>query len=211
MHVFTRVATLTGGARRPLEWATAMTEKVNGIVELDVTLWGATFGFPVGTVAWSAMTESRQQLADQTAKLMVDEGYHGLVEKGQEFSAAPPEDHLRTIVHMTGEAGDPPPVGGQAEIITAAPAEGRIGDAMTWGVEIADRYASVTGVDAAFLADAYGTFGQMTWMSVFEDPAAVEAAAEATMADADYMAALDDAGGLFLPGSGERGLVTRLA
>lgn len=211
MHLFSRVATLTGGVRRPLEWATEVTAQVNSTIDLEVSLWTANFGFPVGTVSWSAMVESRQQLADETAKLMGDDDYLSMVEKGQEFATTPAEDHLRTVVHMTSEPEGAAPVGSAAEIITAAPAGGKIGEAMTWGVGMADRFASVTGADSAFMADAYGSFGQMTWISVFPDAAAVEAAAEATMADADYMAAVDGAGELFQPGSGQRGLVTRMA
>ena len=211
MHMFSRVGTLMGGVRRPLEWATEITEKVNSIVDLDVTMWTGSFGYPVGTVAWSAMVESRQHLADQTAKLVVDDGYLTLVEKGQEFATTPLEDHLRTVVHMTAEPEGPPPIGAAAEIITATAATGQIGEAMAWGVSITDKVAAITGADSVFLADAYGTFGQMTWMSVFDDAAAVEAAAEATVADPDYLTAIDGGGDLFQPGSGQRGLVTRMA
>jgi hypothetical protein len=51
----------------------------------------------------------------------------------------------------------------------------------------------------------------MSWMSVFDSPADVDAAAEATMADAKYMASIDEGGDLFEPGTGQRGLVTRMA
>jgi hypothetical protein len=211
MHMFSRVGTLMGGVRRPLEWATEVTEKVNSVLDLEVTMWTASFGYPVGTVAWSSMVESRQQLVDETAKLMGDDGYLKLVEKGQEFATTPMEDHLRTIVHMTAEPAGAPPVGASAEIITATPAAGKIGEAMAWGISMTDTFASVTGADSAFLNDAYGTFGQMSWMSVFDSPADVDAAAEATMADAKYMASIDQGGDLFEPGTGQRGLVTRMA
>jgi hypothetical protein len=112
---------------------------------------------------------------------------------------------------MTAEPEGAPPVGSAAEIVTAAPAVGKIGEAMAWGVAMADRVAALTGSNSAFAADAYGAFGQMTWMSIYADAAAVDAAAEATMADAEYMAAIDGAGELFQPGSGQRGLITRVA
>jgi hypothetical protein len=210
MHIFSRVGTLTGGVRRPLEWASEVTEKVNSLTDIDVALWTATFGFPVGTVAWSSMVESRQQLVDQTAPLVADDGYLSLVEKGQEFVTIPMQDHLRTVLHTTAEPEGPPPVGSSAEIITAAAAAGKIGEAMAWGVSIADKFAAVTGAESMFLADAYGTIGQMTWISGFDDAAAVDAASEATLADAEYMAAIDGAGDLFQPGSGQRGFVTRM-
>lgn len=211
MYMFSRVGRMVGGIRKPLEWATEITEKVNSITDNDVTLWGGTFGYPLGTLAWSTAVETRAHLADMNAKLLADDGYLDLVEKGQEFTSGEGEDHLRNVLHMTVEAGDPPAVGAQAEILTATPAEGKISDAMEWGVKMADLYTEVTGTGVAFLADAYGTFGQVTWMAAHDDAAAAQAAEEATMGSEAYGKALDEDAGLFLPGSGTRGLVTRLA
>ncbi len=91
------------------------------------------------------------------------------------------------------------------------PAEGRLADAMAWGVEIAEHYTTVTDTGAAFLADDYGTFGQLTWIAVHDDGAAADAAGEATATDAGYVAALDRAGDLFQPGTGTRTASTRIA
>jgi hypothetical protein len=162
MPLYSRVATLTGGPVEPVEWAVDITGKVNQIMDVEVSLWQGVFGYPLGTVAWSAMVESRAQLAEQTAKLAADSAFLDLAGAGQAFATTPFEDVLRSIVHMTREPEGSPPMGGWAEVTTATPAEGKIGEAMAWGVEIADAYTAATGTGCAFLADDYGTFGQVT-------------------------------------------------
>ena len=89
MHLFSRVATLTGGPVEPIEWAMNITAKVDQIMDVDVSLWQARFGYPLGTVAWSAMVESRAHLDEQMAKTTADPGFLDLVGQGQAFIAVP--------------------------------------------------------------------------------------------------------------------------
>jgi hypothetical protein len=211
MHLFSRVATLTGGPVEPVDWAVNITGKVNQIMDVEVSLWQGVFGYPLGTVAWSAMVESRAHLAEQTAKLAADSTFLELAGAGQAFATTPFEDALRSIVHMTREPEGSPPIGGWAEVTTATPAEGKIGEAMAWGVEIADAYTAATGTGCAFLADDYGTFGQVTWVAVHDDAAATDRASAAEAGDAAYLASVDGAGHLFQPGSANRVASIRVA
>lgn len=211
MHLFSRVCSLTGGAVRPLDWATRMTERVNALMQVEVALWTSAFGNPLGTVAWSAQFESRAHLVEEMGKSAGDDGYAALADEGQEFISGGLTDTLRTMVHTTSAPTGPPPVGAWAEIITAVPAEGKIAASMAWGVEISDAYAAVTGTPVAFLADDYGPFGQLTWISVHEDAAAADAAGAATMADAGYLEKVDGGGGLFVPGHASRMATVRVA
>jgi hypothetical protein len=212
MHLFSRVGVVTGGPVETLEWAVNITARVNQAMDVEVSLWQGQFGYPLGTVAWTALVESRVQLAEETAKLAADQGYLDLVTQGQAFAGTIPfEDALRTMVHTTTEPGDPPPLGAWAEVTTASPAAGQLGAALAWGVEMADRYTAITGTGSAFLTDDYGPFGQMTWIAVHEDAAAADRAGEAVLGDADYLAALDAGGGLFQPGSATQAVSIRLA
>ena len=212
MHLFSRLGVVNGGPVETLEWAVNITTSVNQAMDVEVSLWQGQFGYPLGTLAWTALVESRVQLAEETAKLAADKGYLDLVTQGQAFAGTIPfEDALRTMVHTTTEPGDPPPPGAWAEVTAATPAAGQLGAALAWGVEIADRYTAVTGTGTAFLTDDYGPFGQMTWIAVHEDAAAADRAGEAVAGDADYLPALDAGGGLFQPGSASRSASIRIA
>lgn len=211
MYLFQRFLTLRGGPRRSLPWAIEMNEFVNRNSDLAPTLWAGRFGYPLGAVAWGARVESRAALAGGMDKLMANDAYHDLIDTGQEFIAEPGEDHLRQLIHPEALPEDLPPVDAVAEMTSAVPAEGKLGAAMGWGVEIATMYAEITGAQAAFYADAYGHFGQLTWIAVHADMAAADAANDATNTNSDYLAAIDGAGDLFVPMSGTRAMATRIA
>jgi hypothetical protein len=57
----------------------------------------------------------------------------------------------------------------------------------------------------------YGIFGQLTWVGIGADAAAIDASAGATNGDAEYIKMLSASGNLFVPGTGHRSLVTRVA
>ena len=212
MYLFTRSITLTGSPGRTIDYALKTAEIVNDTIDLDVALWSNVFGQPAGTFSFNTMVDGRAALGPATTALMGNSAYLEQLERGQEFAgAALPEDILRQLVHPTELAGDGAPVGSFAEAITVVPAAGQIGAAMGWAVEIANLATSVTGIPVSFWLDAYGTFGQMTWLIVYPDAAAVDAAADKLNASAEYIASLDSNGALFVPGSGERALYARIA
>ena len=200
--LFSRVFTLGGGPVRPVEWALAMMEKANEAGDWDVTLWTGAFGYPGGTVAWNTFVDSRAHLTEQIGKVAAHQGFLQAAEQGQDYANNPFADTLRAVVHATAPgATDRPPIGAVADMVTALPAPGQIAAVRTWGVEVAELYASITGSPVAFLIDAYGPIGQVTWRTVHADPAAADAAAEARDASADYLAVIDDAAKMFVPAS----------
>jgi hypothetical protein len=210
MYLFSRVATLRGSERNSLAWAAEVSGYVNDHSDHAVSLWRADFGRPVGTVIWSAWVESHDDLAKGFANLATDDGYHSLIEKGQEFVTDAPSDFLRQAIH--GEPGPTaPPIGAVTTVTTAVVGNGRYAEAMAWGVEMAQLVEQVSGAPTLFLVDSYGTFGQVTWLTGAADMAAADAAGEAINANADYMKRLSDVGDLFVPASGDRALVSRIA
>jgi hypothetical protein len=211
MYLFTRETTLVGGQRRPLQYALEITEKVNATIDLDVHLWAAVLGRPVGTLSWNAVVEGRGALGAATAALGGSEAYQDILERGQEFATGPATDTLRQLVHPAELTGEGTAVGNFAEAITAVPAPGQIAAAMGWAVEISELASGIAGVPVTFWADAYGNFGRVTWLIVYPDAAAVDAANDRLNSSAEYIGSIDAHGELFVPASGERALFTRIA
>jgi hypothetical protein len=211
MRLFSRIATLQGPPADTVDWATRVCAFVNQNSDLDVTLWQGLYGYPLGTVIWSAAVEGRADLLANQMALMGNDGYQTLLaEAAQYTSPQGAYDVLRNLVHGT-PSDEPPPVGAAAQIVTATPAEGKLVEAMGWGVEIADMYGSISGANVALFADAYGKFGQMTWIALFDNIAGADTGEDALMASADYVSAIDGAAGLFVPASGEQRLIIRSA
>lgn len=209
MLLFSRVLTVTGGPRRALPWALGVTSYVNDHSDLDVTLWSGTFGYPVGTFAWTTLVESQAALAASTASLLVDDGYLDTIEQAQDIVAQPIEDRLGQLVH--GEPGDPPPIGAVATITTATALVDRMVDAVGWGIEIAQHVTSVTGSPVAVFTNVFGQMGGMTWIGVQPDLASAEAAGATLSSDPDYLGRLTATKDLYIPGSGHTAQAMRLA
>lgn len=210
MYLFSRLATLRGNERDSMAWAAKIHGYVDALSDHDLTLWRADFGHPVGTVAWAAWVESLSGLNTGFAKLAEDDGYFAMLEEGQQFMAEPPEDFFRETLHGA-PSDEAPPLGAVSTVTTAVVAGGKYDQGISWGIEMAQLVEEITKRTTMFLLDSYGTFGQVTWISGAPDLAAADADNAAVNANDKYMKRLGDAGELFVPSSGQRRLMTRIA
>jgi hypothetical protein len=205
---FSRVGTPTGSPRKVMPWVADITAYVNANSPLEVTCWAGTFGYPIGTVAWSCFVDSQATLAAAMNGLLSQDGYLDRLDAAAEFFTTPGQDLLREFVY--GSPSDPPPVGAVAQITTATALVDRLADAVGWAVEIAQHLEGVIGSPIRVLTDVYGTIGGITWMGVATDAAAGDAARAKVGADASYLGRLVATKDLFIPGSGHVGQATRI-
>ncbi|MEO8267706.1 MAG: hypothetical protein ABI706_19560 [Ilumatobacteraceae bacterium] len=186
-----------------------ITEYVNAHGALPVTCWSGTFGYPIGTVAWSSMVESQAALAAATGQLIGDAGYLDLIESAADLVGAPGSDSLREVIY--GTPGEPPAIGAVATVTTATAVVDRMADAVGWAVQVGQHVESVIGTPVAVLTDVFGTMGGITWIGSAPDFAAGDAARAKLNADADYLKHLAGSKDLFIPGSGHISQATRIA
>ncbi|MGI9602098.1 MAG: hypothetical protein ACR2QE_09450 [Acidimicrobiales bacterium] len=205
MYLFSRQVTLQGPFREIGAWAAEITGVINAHSEVPVTLWSSSMGNPVGSMAWSARVDSHAQLDAVTQSLQTNDAYMDLADQGQQYISEPGEDFLRQFVTEPG--AEPPQV---AMITTAVAANGKMAEAIEFGVGMAEHVTKATGHPLALLTDAYGTFGSLTWINGFPDMAAVDSAQDALMADEEYLNRIVKAGDLFVEGSGQRSLAQRI-
>lgn len=209
MRLFTRTVPLTGPPAEVMSHSSEMAAFVSKATGLDVGLWSVQFGAPLGTVVYSARVEGLAHLGEITATLMGDSKYHTLLAKGTDYVSGPVVDSLATPLH--GGEGDAPPVGTVVMGTQAIVAGGKYAQAAGWGVEMAILSEQVTGLPVGFFMDAFGTFGGVGWLSGAPDAATAEAAGDKLNADSGYLDKLGDVGDLFIPGSGNRTMATRIA
>ncbi len=209
MRLFTRTVHLTGPPADVMAYSADMTALVSATTGTEVALWNVQFGAPLGTVVYSARVEGLAQLGDMTTKLMEEPKYHEMLAKGADYVSGPAEDALMTPLH--GGDGDVPPVGTVVMGTRAVVAGGKYAEAAAWGVEMAVLSEKVTGMPVGFFMEAFGTFGGVGWLSGAPDAASAEAAGDKLDADPDYLAKLGDVGDMFIPGSGNRTMATRIA
>ena len=209
MQLFTRQVMTAGPPAESLAWAIDIAATATAKMGTEVAVWSAGFGAPIGAMAFTARVEGIADLLAKAAPLADDTDYQAQLAKGAEIMAGPPQDSLATPLH--GDLGDPPPVGSMAVVTNAVVANGQYAEAIGWGIEVAQHVSSLTDMPVGLMLQEYGAFGQLTWIGVGADAAAVDASAAAMNGDAQYIKMLSAAGDLFVPGSGHRSLVTRVA
>lgn len=211
MMIFQRVAVFQGPPDEIGAWAVEITDAVNERTHLNASLWQGLFGAPVGALGWSAMVDNLTALEAATDLLAGDAGYLSLVAKAGAWTTTPPEDSYLQMIHSAGGEYVRPAVGSYAESTMAIPAPGKLAQAGQFGVEIADLHTQLTHAAVLFCSSAYGAFGEMRWLALYDSAAAVDAAAELVAKDDDYGAKLDAAGDLFIAGRAQRVLSRRIA
>jgi len=209
MDLFSRRVMTAGPSADVMAYAIEMRDYVTEKTGQDVGLWSAGFGAPLGSMAYTVRVDGIAGLQAMTASFIEDPEYHAKLAKGADYIAAPSEDSLAQPIH--GELGDAPPVGSFAMVTTAVIGNGAYAEAIGWGVDMAQHAERVTDMPTAFLMSAFGTFGQVSWIGVAPDAATVDAAGQKLNADPSYVEKLSAAGHLFVPGSGHRTLLTRVA
>ncbi len=209
MQLFTRQVMTAGPEDAAASWATEMATLVTAKMGTEVAVWAAGFGAPIGAMAFTMRVEGIADLMAKSAPIAGDADYQAQLAKGADIVVGAPQDSLATPLH--GDLGDPPPVGTMATVTTAVIANGQYAEAVGWGIDVAQHVTSLTDMPVSLMMQEYGTFGQLTWIGIGADAAAIDASAAATNGDAEYIKKLSAAGNLFVPGSGHRSLVTRIA
>ncbi|WP_421119160.1 hypothetical protein ACE2AJ_17615 [Aquihabitans daechungensis] len=208
MFLFTRTSTFK--PERSVDaagWAVDIAAQVSSITGVRISTWSALYGAPLNTVTWSCRVESHAEMGAVGEKLMADPGYTARIPEAAELFEGAPTDALIDVVAMVGDGGH---TGSYASVVSAQCAGGKIAAAMTWGVEIFNHVGSVTGRDGIFGRAMYGPWATLGWISLADSLDEVDAAQAAMSADPRYIEMIDEAGDLFLPGSGQGRLSQRI-
>jgi hypothetical protein len=210
MQLFSRQIQLIGAPAEVRAYATEMQGFVTEKIGREVGLWSVVFGEPAGTMAFTTAVDGVADFLALTADLLADEEYNAKVAANQHLVAGPATDMLAQPLH--GElTGDRPPVGACSVVNTATVLAGMYEPAFAWGIEAAQLAESLSGTPVMFLVGSYGTFGQVTWISVHADAAAADTAEAAIYGADEFMKKLAGAKGLFVEGSGNQSIAGRIA
>ena len=190
MYLFSRRARLSGVKfRESIAWATSITERVAQTTGMQVGLWNQTFSPAVGTLVWSTFVPDLATLEAANDKLMVDDAYNDLVERGTEFVIPGSiDDSLGMFIH-----GQPDPNRHveYVAVVRSTIAAGKLARGMGLGVEIAQRAEKITGVPTAFVADATGNYGGVAWLTAFANVAELERGEQTLNTDQAFIELID--------------------
>lgn len=209
MNLFSRTRALNPEhAQEGLSFSVEIAEQVSGVTGLEVIPWASVYGAPVGTVSFSARVESLAAMGAAQEKLAADTKYQERISKqiGRLFTG-PAEDIVLQFLGFAGSGGN---AGRYASLVSAQCAPGKIGEAMSWGVEIMNHVSELTGRDMAMVRGLYGPWATLGWISLADTLEQVDAAEAAMSSDATYLKRIDQGAELFVTASASQRLVRRL-
>jgi hypothetical protein len=199
MYLFTRAGQLGPGAvREGIPFVTTINEKVHQETGLDIHTWGATMSPELGTVVWATVVESLEELEAAQDKLAVSDSFQEMAEKGAHLFAGPLQDGLAQIVTEGFDRSAALP--SYVSVARAVVVNGRLGEGMAAGVEIAELATEITGIRTSFLVDSTGAYGGCRWNSGVPDIGTLARSEAALMADERWLQLLDRVGSCFQAG-----------
>jgi hypothetical protein len=173
----------------------------------DWWAWSVASGAPFGSFLVSTRFDNLAALAAGQAKSAASEGFRALSQKYGDLMSRPAETYLNEVIAATGEMSAPKPM----MVITGATmAGGKIRQAVAWSTQIMQHVTDVTGVGGVVVTSVTGPMFQIGWMSGFDNPAHLDEFNGKMAADPAYLDMIDEAGDLFLSGSGRRMIIAQL-
>jgi hypothetical protein len=189
MYLFVRRARLAGGQTRgSMMWATEITERVNQVTGLGVSLHAQVFSAEVGELVWATLVPDLSTLETGFEKLQIDDFYIAEQDRAQALLTGPPSDVLQNLIHGTPVDHGP---GGYTMAVTTMCAPGRVTEAVTNAIALAERATALTGSETTVSVSQTGPYGGITWSTAFPGMASFDASQEAINADPDWLAFVD--------------------
>jgi hypothetical protein len=191
MYLFSRTVRLgAGNPEKQLAWALKITEKVNQIAEVPVTLWTRVFSPSSQTLVWTAIVDDLLTLETIENKLISDSGYVSLVEDGAAHASGDPiDDGLLQFVFADPAAAELDAT--YASVVQAVLSPGGMIRGMELGVETAQRAGAITGCPTSFGISATGIYGAVEWVTVYASIEQLQTGQEALNADAEFAQLVD--------------------
>jgi hypothetical protein len=209
MYVFTRSARLSGdNQRQAMGFAVNIGEKVTQITGLQVSLYSRVFSAEAGTLVYATIVPDLVTLEAATDKLMADDGYHEMLQTGQQYLLpGSVHDRLSQVVHPSEI--DPNRHIEYVALVRSTMLQGQMARGGAAGVEIAQRVEQITGVPAVFMSEATGNYGEVSWAVAYSDVAELERSNQALAADQSFLSYIDSLSGVFAGEGGTTQVVMR--
>jgi hypothetical protein len=190
MYLFVRRARLAGGqTRASMMWATEITDRVNQVTGLGVTLHAQVFSAEVGELVWAAAVPDLATLEKGFEKLQVDDFYIAEQDRAHAFMTGPPSDILQQIVHgQMAEQG----IGSYTTAGSSVCADGQMSRGVGVAIEVAERVRELTGASTTVSVAQTGPYGGVTWSTAYPGIESLEAAQQAMAADTDLARFIDE-------------------
>lgn len=182
----------------------AIVERITG---LPISVYLTRYALPINHLRWSCRVDSQAEMETVNGKLLADASYAEWVDTHSHLYESAPVDLLARVISASGMEQGP---AAYYRVLTATAANGRLADAVAFGVEAQQFVADATKLRTAFLTGVYGEFGSVTWLTAADSMDGIDALSEMEMSNPDYHELVKKAGELFIAGSGSNTLIQKI-
>jgi len=198
MYLFTRSRRIDPGkVSGAMEWVVKATEDARRITGQQLDAWVAVMSPEVGTVVWTLFAEHLADIEAAGDKLVADSAFTKSAEKADDLFDGPMVDQLATVVTDLDMEADPP---GYVAVVTATAANGRLTDAITGGIALAEAATRIGGQPTAFAVASTGPYGGVMWFTGSPDIQTLEASEAAANTNEEFLAQVNSLGTAYAPG-----------
>lgn len=169
--------------------------------------WAVLSGRPFGSFILSTRHDGFADMLESAMKVGASPAFQNISSEFGGVLAHPAETALNEVIGVQGEVGEPKPI---MVLTRATISGGRLSDALAWSAKALEHVSTMTGSGGLLTMSSTATMFQVGWMVGYDDAAQVDAAVATLNGDASYVTLLDEAGGMFVPGTSERSVIVRL-
>lgn len=165
MYLFSRTRMHHGSSTA--EFVSALTEAAaaaSDACDIPIFVWQSSF-HPMGNAfTSSARVESRAELEHAWDQIAASEDAVAAMDRVAELASGAPMDHLGQI--MGGSLGERP--AHYVMVTTGRAHPGLMREAVTWGVEMAEKAQSSIGATVAATLGVYGEYGSVSLITSYQ-------------------------------------------
>ena len=208
MYIFSRATMLDRHQQMAAAGAAVeVAGMVSSITGLSVNVYLTRYGQPMNSLRWSCRLESQAEMQAATEKLLADGSYVEWVGKHSHMFEVAPTDMLANVISSSGMEAGPSAF---YTVLTATAANGRLADAVAFGVKAQQFVAEAPKLSTAFTTNVYGAFGTVTWLTGANSMEGIDSIDEMQMSNSGYHELVKEAGDMFVTGSGMTALIQKI-
>jgi hypothetical protein len=191
-----------------MEWAIAVTEKVNQVTALNVGVWTPILSEGVGSLSWTCFAGTLTDLENAETKLLADPIYLDLVRQGADLTVGGTDDLVAQILSpLPADYVEPT----HASIVQSVLANGQFQKGVAVGLEIAEQATKIAGLTTSFLLATTGAYGGCAWVTGATSLQALEEGQTKANSDEGFQKLIDRDAKVYVEGVTTTRITRRIA
>ena len=189
MYQVQRTGRFKGSMTSNIALAVEASKLYEEITGAPLAAWIASAGMPTGTLGWSSLFETLDELATRNGQILASAKWGKLEDKGAINATDWGVDQIAQVIVWPETTGPTAPVGSQVlQSLVRANQGADPMEMLQWATRMAEVAGRVSGASSGLSQFGFGPdWGAYSFTSLFTDSAALDAGMAKNMASAEYL------------------------